>query len=345
MKNKSKVTAAIKFRQGVLVNWGISPQFNYQQQHQQYQVIRYWLTALNEIPVNYLIYNYLQHILKQKKYSLFLKYQYLKKNILKKKKKLFLQLKWKKKKLKNFGIKPMKFWRPKYLLSNQMGKIDFKWYKTGLHLNIPIFFLPLKNRINVRKVNKKKQAKKKIFIKKSKLQVLKLYFMKLILERQFKKFFTFPVILNFRNLSFTSKQELRVQTNQMVVFKDFFFFQRDRLFRRSIGAFAFGFYYAQSQLIAQQIAMRLTRTRKHMRTLNQLKQTLHYLRLLSPETSGYQIDIYGKIGAKTRTKFFRMTSGKLPKLQTLANRIHYTYQECYSFTGVFGIHVWLRASL
>lgn len=223
-----------------------------------------------------------------------------------------------------------------------MGKIDFHWYQSGLHINIPLFFLPSKGRFNLRKFSKKKKA---VFIKKSKIQLVKLYFFKLLLERELKKFFFFPVFLNFRQLTLTSKKELRLQTNQRVVYKDFFFFRKDRLIRRTISALTFGFYYAQSQLIAQQIANRLTRTRKHYKTLYQLKTTLHYLRLLSPETKGYQIDVYGKIGANTRTTFFRMTSGKIPQLQSLASRTHYTYQECFTYTGVFGIHVWLNAGL
>lgn len=60
-------------------------------------------------------------------------------------------------------------------------------------------------------------------MKKSKLQVLKLFFMKNILERKFKKIFSFPVFLNFRNLTLTSKKNGRLRTNQLVVFKDFFF--------------------------------------------------------------------------------------------------------------------------
>ncbi len=343
MKNKSKITSALKLRQGLLSNWSFQPNWIYEKQNKQYQIIRHWLLALNEIPFNYLVYKQLSFLWKQRRNYLNLKYRYLKKNILDKKKKKFLFVKWKKKaKKKNFALKNTKFWRPKFVTTSQVGKLDFQWFKTGLHINIPLFFLPLKARIASKKFFKKIN---KSFLKKSKLQVLKIFFMKLILERKLKTIFSFPVLLNFRLLTLTSKKELRLQTNQLVVYKDFFFFRKDRLFRRTISAFAFGFYYTQSQLIAQQIAIRLTRTRKHFQTLKQLKQTLHYLRLLSPETSGYQIDIYGKIGAKTRTKFFRMTSGKLPKLQTLATRIHYTYQECFTFTGVFGIHVWLSAAL
>jgi hypothetical protein len=169
--------------------------------------------------------------------------------------------------------------------------------------------------------------------------------MKLILERKFKKMFSFPVFLNFRSLTLTSKKELRLQSNQLIVFKDFFFYRKDRLFRRTISALTFGFYYCHSQLIAQQIAIRLTRTRKHFRTIYHLKQTLHYLRLISPETRSYQINIYGKIGANTRTSFFKMTSGTSVKFQKLATKVHYTYQECFTFTGVFGIHVWLVATI
>lgn len=342
MKNKNKISSALKLRQGFLVNWTMQPLWNYKLQNKIYQVVRYWLLALNEIPINYIIFKYLQLVWKQKKKFLFLKYRFLKKNILNKKKKKFLFLKWKQKKDKNFSFRITKFWRPKYVPASQLGKVDFHWYKSGLHLNIPLFFLPSKARSNLRKNIKQK---KKIFIKKSKIQILKIFFFKLILERKLKKFFDFPVILNFRNLTLTSKKELRLQTNQRVVYKDFFFFRKDKLIRRTISALTFGFYYANSQIIAQQIANRLTRTRRHYKTLYQLKTTLHYLRLLSPETKGYQIDVYGKIGANTRTTFFRMSSGKTPKLQSLASRTHYTFQECFTYTGVFGVHVWLNAGL
>lgn len=342
MKNKNKISSALKLRQGFLVNWAVQPLWNYSLQNKIYQIIRFWLLSLNEIPINYIIFKYLKLLWKKKKKFLFLKYRFLKKNILNKKKKKFLFLKWKWKKKKNVSFRITKFWRPKFIPASQLGKIDFHWYQSGLHINIPLFFLPSKGRFNLRKFSKKKKA---VFIKKSKIQLVKLYFFKLLLERELKKFFFFPVFLNFRQLTLTSKKELRLQTNQRVVYKDFFFFRKDRLIRRTISALTFGFYYAQSQLIAQQIANRLTRTRKHYKTLYQLKTTLHYLRLLSPETKGYQIDVYGKIGANTRTTFFRMTSGKIPQLQSLASRTHYTYQECFTYTGVFGIHVWLNAGL
>ena len=345
MKNKSKTTSPTKIRKGILTNWELSPQFNYQQQQQIFHLIRFWITSLNEIPLNYLIQKYLRFIWKIQKNHFYLKYRYLKKNILNQKKRKLLLMKWKKKKLKkNLSLASSKFWRPKHVLGCQIGSYQLKWFNTGLHINVPVFFFPTRNRLNLKRSTKVKFSAN-CYLKKSKIQTLKLYFMKLLLERKLQKLFKFPVFFNFRHLMFTNKAELRLQTNQTVVFNDCFFFHKDKLFRRTVHVFAFGLYYAQSKLIAQQIATRITRSRKHMRTIKQLKQTINYLRMLSPETCGLQIDIYGKIGAKTRTKFFRITSGKLPKVQTLGNKIHYTYQECYSYTGVFGIHVWLCASI
>ena len=286
---------------------------------------------------------------------MYLKYRFLRKNILNLKKKIYIKNQWKLRcRFQNFLYKKYKFWRPKFITFSQIGNYTCKWLKTGLTMNIPIFFFPPKIRLSLKKLlyrsrfirrklnkNSLKQYRKNNFIKKSKLQILKLYFMKLIIERNLRKIFNFPIFCNFRLLILMNKKLKRLRVSQSIVYEDCFFFHRDELFRRSVSLFAFGFYFGNSKLIAQQVAIRITRTRKHWRTLKQLKKTLHYLRLILPETSGFQIDVYGKIGAKTRTKFFRMTSGKLPQVQTLATRVHYTFQESYSFTGVFGIHVWL----
>ena len=67
MKNKSKTTSPTKIRKGILTNWELSPQFNYQQQQQIFHLIRFWITSLNEIPLNYLIQKYLRFIWKIQK--------------------------------------------------------------------------------------------------------------------------------------------------------------------------------------------------------------------------------------------------------------------------------------
>lgn len=87
MKNKNKISSALKLRQGFLVNWAVQPLWNYSLQNKIYQIIRFWLLSLNEIPINYIIFKYLKLLWKKKKKFLFLKYRFLKKNILNKKKK------------------------------------------------------------------------------------------------------------------------------------------------------------------------------------------------------------------------------------------------------------------
>jgi hypothetical protein len=348
MKNKSKATPILKKRLGLLTLWRLNPDNFYQKNLRIFTLVNNWVSSLSEIPINYLIQQHFRLFWKRRKYSFYLKYLFLKKNIVNNNKKKYISFYLKR---INPGFKINKrikrFWRPKHVTATQLGSLSFRWFRTGLHINLPIFFLPSAYRISLKKVFKVKRTalrQKKnlpVFVKKSKIQTLKLFFMKLILERKLQKIFKFPIILNFRVLSSMSKKERRIQTTQKVVFEDFFFFKRDKLFLRSVHIFAFGLYFTDSKIISQHIAARLTRTRKHMRTLKQIHQTLNYLRLLLPETSGYQIDIYGKIGAKTRTKFFRMSSGQVPITQTLATRVQYTYSDCYSYTGVFGVHVWL----
>lgn len=333
----------------MLRTWENFPELCYNHQYQLFNLLRFWLLSLTEIPINYLIQKYLKLGWKKQKRGFYLKYQYIKKNILSKLKKKVILTYFKNHKQTRSYNSYTKFWRPRHVLSVQLGELSFKWFETGLQIHVPLFFWGSKRRVLGRKnatfppfLLKKKSN---FFIKKSKLQVFKLYFIKLILERQLQKLLNFSVLLNFRNLLFLSKALLRLRTNQAVVYQDNFFFQKDPLFKKSVYIFALGFYFCQSKIIAQQLAIRITRSRKHWRTLKQLKKTLHYLRLLSPEVNGYQVDIYGKIGAKTRTKCFRMKSGKLPNVQALGTKIQYTYHECFSFTGVFGIHVWLCTEL
>ena len=100
MKNKSKTTSPTKIRKGILTNWELSPQFNYQQQQQIFHLIRFWITSLNEIPLNYLIQKYLRFIWKIQKNHFYLKYRYLKKNIFNQKKKKIIINEMEKKKIK-----------------------------------------------------------------------------------------------------------------------------------------------------------------------------------------------------------------------------------------------------
>jgi hypothetical protein len=349
MKNNTKTTATSKLKTGLLTSWNIEPIFCENFRYKLYYLIRYWLYTFEDIPINYLIQKYLHNFWKKKKKQLLLKYRFLIKNILIKHKKKYIgkQFGLRKKFVHNiYYFRKFKFWRPKHVVFNQLGVITINWFKTGLHINIPLFSFPGKSRVALRKFYKYSfSKKKKIFLKKSKLQFLRIFLMKIILERLLQKIYKFPIICNFRHLMIMPKKLVRLRSTQGTIIEQFFFFAKDQLFRKSVGVFTFGFYYGQSNIIAQQFAIRLTRTRTHWRTLKQLQQLLHNLRLILPETSGFQIDIYGKIGAKTRTKFFRITSGKLPKVQTLAMRVNYTFQECRSFTGIFGIHVWLCTTI
>jgi len=81
MKKNTKTTSPLKNRNGLLLTWEHSPCWNTLQQQKIYHVLRFWLNALTEIPVNYLIEIYIKRLHKIIKRKFYLKYLYLKKKI------------------------------------------------------------------------------------------------------------------------------------------------------------------------------------------------------------------------------------------------------------------------
>lgn len=87
MKNKNKSTAVSKLRTGVLTTWNIDPNFNYLKNQKLFYLLKFWLFALNDIPINYLLQKYLTNFWKKKKKTIVFKISIFKKKYFKSEKK------------------------------------------------------------------------------------------------------------------------------------------------------------------------------------------------------------------------------------------------------------------
>jgi len=69
---------------------------------------------------------------------------------------------------------------------------------------------------------------------------------------------------------------------------------------------------------------------------------LRYYRSISTKIFSIKLIICGKLGASTRTRFLKLQFGKsMIKNQTMGLKINYGYSNAETYTGTFGIHVWI----
>jgi ribosomal protein S3 len=99
--------------------------------------------------------------------------------------------------------------------------------------------------------------------------------------------------------------------------------------------------YMLVQLIADLIAIEITSHHKHKRTLrsiNSLFNEVHPKHIL-----GYKFLLDGKINGrmKTNLQVFKFKNKDTIPIQEFNKRVLYALSVARTYTGLFGIHVWL----
>jgi hypothetical protein len=104
------------------------------------------------------------------------------------------------------------------------------------------------------------------------------------------------------------------------------------------------YYHISASLISQMIHYMFIRFRNHLFVIRQIKSWLEKLFILSTDCKGLQILINGKLGQigrnqRTNSRIIRV--GTNISIQRVIQRLDYSFTEVDTYTGSYGIHVWI----
>lgn len=105
-----------------------------------------------------------------------------------------------------------------------------------------------------------------------------------------------------------------------------------------------GFHRRNARLTAEQIAVVLNRASEQWPAMADVKFLLQVGSALNPGVVGTRVSIFGKVGAGTQTKVYAVACGNSAPDYDPAGRLTYGFAPAETYTGTFGIHVWLRSS-
>ena len=80
--------------------------------------------------------------------------------------------------------------------------------------------------------------------------------------------------------------------------------------------------------------------KNHFFAVRQLELSIAAALIFNLAIVGVQILLCGKINGNSRTQTVNFRLGQAVAAQTLSNTILYAAVESYTYTGVFGVHVW-----
>jgi hypothetical protein len=192
---------------------------------------------------------------------------------------------------------------------------------------------------------------KKVIIKKI---IQKLFFssFKYFIEKFLQKLLNFPIILNLRFLD-----SLNIHYKILLHFLQKYKYQKLRLRKFSnfrliktlhkvqkdiISNLILAFYCCNAKLIAEQFSLGINRTRKQKQFVWWFNSLIKYYKNFGFNIASIKIIIFGKMAGKPRTQITKLQYGKFTvKTQTLALKVQYGYASAETYTGTFGIHVWI----
>jgi len=102
------------------------------------------------------------------------------------------------------------------------------------------------------------------------------------------------------------------------------------------------FYFCNAQVLVDEIAVGLNRVRNQRSFFRWLVRQLQFFFRINFTIHSLRFIICGKINAGTRTKFQVYQFGESGiRSQTFALKIDYGYSSAETFTGTFGLHLWI----
>jgi hypothetical protein len=190
------------------------------------------------------------------------------------------------------------------------------------------------------------------------LQLVKLLVLRIFLEKFFEKTFGELITIKFKNLFITGIcgplfkglqliPEFRKQRDLNNLWhlsgrrliKTFRWKQKKRY--RFLTLFKYAFLIDNLEIILSLIIEWFRIMKKQRKTFIQLLLILNTYYSLSPSIVGLQILLCGKLGGNRRTVCKSYQIGKKIHQQTLLTPVSYFYDIAETYTGSFGIHIWI----
>lgn len=114
-----------------------------------------------------------------------------------------------------------------------------------------------------------------------------------------------------------------------------------QFFKRLTFAFINVSLHSNPQLIADMIAFEMAKAKKHKKLLNDIENLLTAVK--PSELYSFKIVVHGKIDAKAKatSHAFQYLGRDLMPMQTFAKNVSYALGVSRTYTGLFGIKVWL----
>jgi len=223
-------------------------------------------------------------------------------------------------------------------ISTYISKLLFRRYFTYL----------LKRYKNNKRIKRNKLKRKaQLFVTKYIKITRKFYFLSIILiklelERLFTNFLRFPVKIILNNMYYYNLKKRSKALRKKLLKKFFFYKKKNKSFNSLIAVLNVAFRFSSAALIAQVIVQEMQKVKKHLGLLKMLQVVFkNFLKISVTQIRGIKIKISGKMNGKLRANSQVFHIGIKVPSQTLNANITYSFLEAFTYTGVFGIKVWL----
>lgn len=194
--------------------------------------------------------------------------------------------------------------------------------------------------LNIQK--RTKQLKKKL------LQSFLLSRFKYLLERKFFFFFNMPIYFNIRIMPFLGFpwlfESLHLKAYKKKRLKRFSNFYHIKTLHKIqtdlISSVISAFFSGNAQLLAEQFAIGINRTRKQKQFVYWFMSVLRYYIIFGTLVQSLRLVFFGKLGGKMRTQYAKYNIGRYTvKNQTYAYKVNYGYSSAETYSGTFGVHI------
>jgi hypothetical protein len=259
-------------------------------------------------------------------------------NYLKQKHKLQFMKKKIKKALKQ-KMKKRFFFFYKKVLSNSKGKANKK-----KNLGIKLKLLALTNLFNFFTLKKE--------LSKKNLQFFFLFKLRYLIEKKISFILKFPFCLqlitsyqfdNYAHFLLEQLQRRVFRKKKLKKFANHFAIKTlHKIQLDLISSICWGLLYGNAQILAEQFAIGINRTRKQIQFFYWFNNILKFYRIFGYTICGIKVILFGKLGGRLRTRIRKIKIGQYGiKTQTFALKVHYGYSSAETYTGTFGIHIWI----
>ena len=117
-------------------------------------------------------------------------------------------------------------------------------------------------------------------------------------------------------------------------------FKGRKYFREGLKAFEGALQSQSAGLLSKYIARELGKDRRHFKFFTFLKRAIPHFKDSHPEIRGIRMEVKGRFEGSERSRKESLRLGLTP-LQTIKEKVDYSYEPAFTPYGVCGVHVWL----